>query len=42
MTVGVILCRCNGMMENLDWVAIADFLNKKKDVVDTLDRKSVV
>ncbi|KJS21971.1 MAG: hypothetical protein VR72_07695 [Clostridiaceae bacterium BRH_c20a] len=36
MTVGVILCRCNGMMENLDWVAIADFLNKKKDVVDTL------
>lgn len=36
MAMGVVLCRCNGMMDNIDWVAITNFLNKKKDVVNTL------
>lgn len=32
MTTGVILCRCNGMMDNLAWEEIAEFLQNKKNV----------
>lgn len=36
MTTGVILCRCNKMMENVAWGDVAEFLKKKKDVADIL------
>lgn len=36
MTTGVILCRCNGMIDNLDFLQLEEFLSKKKNVEKVL------